>query len=251
MSQIERKYYLSKENSEIFFELNTKEINHCTKSEYLRYLKGVHTNKDRFIHRYINPRLEMEKFVDAEFFADIKYLLDFFVENYDEAITFSFKEAFSLKNDSFRALSFSSINIIDMMAELGAKRYKTDGIEVNHKKFDKEGNFIDMEKYHNIYEVYEISGKKLDLEENVYAIKCWCTSTNKEHFIWIDSKYKDDPLNAIASTFMIHKNLIPYIKELKRQGDVLLVELTEKIEPTGEIVSLDKDQYFGLLTAQS
>jgi len=63
--------------------------------------------------------------------------------------------------------------------------------------------------------------------------------------------YKDDPLAAIASTFRIAENLIPYIKELKRQGDILIVELTEEIEPKGNVVPLTSEQYFSLLTAES
>ena len=70
----------------------------------------------------------------------------------------------------------------------------------------------------NIYETYEVKGEKLKLRENVYALKVWCTSTDKEHWLWIDKKYKDNPLEAVASTFHIHENLIPHIKELKRQG---------------------------------
>jgi hypothetical protein len=58
-------------------------------------------------------------------------------------------------------------------------------------------------------------------------------------------------LEAIASTFRIHENLIDNISELKRQGDILIVELKEEIDPSGEIVPLTAEQYFGLLTAQS
>ena len=67
-------------------------------------------------------------------------------------------------------------------------------------------------------------------------------------------KYKDKPLEAVASTFRIHESLIPYIKELKRQGDILLVEMKEgssDIKPEGEIIPLTSEQYFELLTAQS
>ena len=53
------------------------------------------------------------------------------------------------------------------------------------------------------------------------------------------------------NTFFVHENLIPFIKELKRQGDILLVELKQDVEPRGQMVSLSKDQYFELLTAQS
>jgi hypothetical protein len=58
-------------------------------------------------------------------------------------------------------------------------------------------------------------------------------------------------LTAIASTFVVHKNIIPHIKALKRQGDILLTEMDDDIKPEGEMVSLTKEQYFGLLVAQS
>ena len=50
----------------------------------------------------------------------------------------------------------------------------------------------------------------------------------------------------------VHANVIPHIKEIKRQGDVLLVETGDvDIKPEGELVPLTADQYFGFLTAQS
>ncbi len=51
----------------------------------------------------------------------------------------------------------------------------------------------------------------------------------------------------------VHKNLVEgnHIKELKRQGDVLLVELNDDVTPEGELVPLTAEQYFGFLTAQS
>ena len=97
-----------------------------------------------------------------------------------------------------------------------------------------------------------MNGEKLGLTENVFAIRCWCTTTDKEHWLWIEEQYKNSPLEAVASTFRIHENLISNIKEIKRQGDVLLVEmLDENIKPEGNIVPLNATQYFSLLTAQS
>jgi hypothetical protein len=89
------------------------------------------------------------------------------------------------------------------------------------------------------------------MERDLYAVKCWCTTTQKENWLWIEKKYKDDPLAAIASTFRFHENVIPYIKELKRQGDVMLVEMKKEVHPEGEIIPLTADQYFNLLTAES
>ena len=139
-----------------------------------------------------------------------------------------------------------------MIKELGHKRIKTDGKPVRHKQFDKQGNFTGYKEYDVVYELHEVYGEKLGINQSLYAVKCWCTTTNKEHWIWVEDKYKDNVLEAVASTFRIHPNIIPYIKELKRQGDILLVELTEDVKPEGnELVPLTAEQYFTLLTAQS
>ncbi len=240
----------------VSFETDNKSMCHCTNNEYLRYLKGIHTNKERFINRYVNEKLktfkkfEFEKLepeankVTMEFF-------DYLLNEYDNVEPFSITEAFTLEDREFQALVFASINITDMIHSLGVKRIKTDGINVKHRKYNHEGEFIGIEDFSNIYETHEVNGEKLGLTEPLYVIKCWCTSTNKEHWLWIDETYKDDPLNAIASTFMVHENVIPHIKALKRQGDLLLVEMKEEVKPEGKLVSLTKEQYFGLLVAQS
>jgi aromatic ring-opening dioxygenase LigB subunit len=69
--------------------------------------------------------------------------------------------------------------------------------------------------------------------------------------LWIEEQYKDNPLEAVASTFRLHENVIPHIKEIKRQGDILLLEMNEDVKPEGNVVPLTAAQYFGLLTAQS
>lgn len=233
--------------------------------DVVRYLKGIFTNKNRFESRFVNEfkgvvarmtdlhsrgKLDRYDHVDPTNF-ECTEKMDELLEMYDTATPFTYEEAFKLNNQQFQALVFGSINITEMIKELGHTRIKTDGIQVKHKQFDNEGNFIGYKEYDNVYEVHEVKGTKLGLDENLYAIKCWCTTTNKEHWLWIDGQHKDNPLEAIASTFRIHENLIPHIKELKRQGDILLVEMKQEVEPEGEIVSLTADQYFSLLTAQS
>lgn len=254
----------------VYFDTTTEQFVGCTKDQFLRYLKGVYQNKNRFVNRYINVLYKkifepegydsiykvIEEYPDEHLGDDIKIknLLDFFVQYFDDAKPFTYKEAFELNNQEqreFQALVFTSINISEMIKELGATRIKTDGIEVNHIQYDENGTEIGMKAFHNVYETWEVSGEKLGLNNPLYAIKCWCTTTNKEHWLWCKKEFKDNPLDAIASTFVIHENLIPYIKCLKRQGDLLFVELTQNVKPEGETVSLTKEQYFNLLVAQS
>lgn len=247
-------------DSSLVFKTEKNSFSGITKDEFFKYIKTRFTNIERFKQNFssiVEKKLKESKEMQENHQDDIKIILDLMkeIENeYDNIEKFTYKEAFSLENDDFKSLVFGSIRVPEMIKELGHTRIKVEGIPVKHKKFDKEGNFIGMEEYDVVYETHEVKGKGLDLNENLYAVRCWCTSTNEEHWLWIDDQYKDQPLEAIAHTFVIHENLIPYIKELKRQGDVLLVELTEEgknISPQGEKVALNKDQYFGLLTAQS
>lgn len=245
----------------VFFEFRsivycteTKKMIGCNVSDLVRYLKGVYSNKERFVSRFVEEKINRIKELEESHPADYnisKKFLEGLAEMFDTVEPFSFKEAFEITDREFQALVFSSINITDMIKTLGATRIKTDGINVVHKKYDNDGKFIGKEDYYNVYETHKVDGKGLGINEDLYVVKCWCTSTNKEHWIWIDEKFKYDPLNAIASTFVVHKNIIPHIKALKRQGDLLLVEMNKEVTPEGEMVSLTKEQYFSLLEAQS
>jgi len=213
----------------------------------VKYLKGIFTNKGRFNSRFIKPLLELDNKVNfgiGEFIKQISKI-------YDEVEAFTYTEAFEIESDSFRALVFGSIDISNMINELGCTRIATDGKEVTQKVYSTTGDYLGDKTFNNIYEVHEVDGTKLGLDKPLYALKCWCTTTDKEHWLWIDDSQKMSPLEAIASTFRVHENLIPYIKEIKRQGDILLLELTEDIQPSGDVVPLTAAQYFGFLTCQS
>lgn len=222
-----------------------------TNTDVIRYLKGVFTNKERFIDRFIKKFRE----IPAEYPEfQCTDLLDEFINIYNDVTPFSYEEAFKITNREFQAKVFGSINISEMISNLGNKRIAVEGKPVKHKIFDSNGEFLAHKEYDVIYETHEVNGKELGVDGKIYALKCWCTSTDKEHWLWIEEKYKDKPLEAAASTFRIHESLIPHIKELKRQGDILLVEMKEgssDVKAEGEIVPLTADQYFGLLTAQS
>jgi hypothetical protein len=178
-------------------------------------------------------------------------------KKWHSAPQFTFKEIFALTNRNLRRFCFLYIGVSEMMKALEAQRIATKGIELNYFKYDSLGNKVPFTK-HNIFEIYEASVSKLqDLQtwrsqnEKIYAVKCWCTSTNHEHWLWIQEQYKKDPLAAIASTFRIHENVIPHIKCLKRQGDVLICEMKREVIPSGAVRPLTKKEYFGLLEVET
>jgi hypothetical protein len=228
----------------ISFELLKQEFKDgVTFDQVIKYFKGKVANIDVFNTQIISE-LRLLRGCD-----DIADKLE---AAFPMAKPFTYEEAFKLENVQFRAGVFTTIDVTEMVNNLGKTMIKTDGIEVTRKTFDTSGNRTEDVTYHNVYETYEIKGDKIGLEDELmYAVRCWCTSTNEEHWIWIEEKYKNEPLDAIASTFRIHENVIPYIKELKRQGDIMLVEMKEEVTPSGEIVPLSKKQYFDLLTVET
>lgn len=220
---------------------NFKTFDEIELSVYAKYLKGRYRNTGVFKRSYMS-QLKSTNMTEKLCVA--------IVDEFKKAKPFTFKEAFEIKNDQFRALVFTSINVPEMVKELGSTLLKVEGIKVQRKQYSNEGELLGNKEYDNVYETYEVSGKKMGVE-NIYALKCWCTSTNKEHWLWIDEKFKNDPLSAVASTFFIHNNIKPFISCIKRQGDVMLAELSEEITPEGEMSPLTKEEYFGLLVAES
>jgi hypothetical protein len=217
-------------------------------TDVARYLKGVFSNVSRFRERFIKDFLKVSEAME-EF--QCKKEMEDLIEIFKNVEPFTYAEAFKLENEPFRIQVFNSIDIGEMIENLGHTRIKVEGKMLKHKKFDADGNFLGYEEYEGIYETHEVNCEKLGLDTNAYVLKIWCTSTDKEHWLWIEDEFKDQPLEAVANTFKIHKNLIPHIKEIKRQGDVLLVELNDDVTPEGEIVGLTADQYFDLLTIQT
>jgi len=243
-----KQFNFSKNGISIVIDIDSQSfINPISLVDGTKYIKGVLTNKERLINRFIKPIKETSEKSGWETDKFINNVID----TYDQVEPFTYAEAFKIEDPQFRATVFGSINVSEMIETLGATRVATDGKHVNQKVYSESGEFLGYHEFDNINEVHEVSGEKLGLEENLYALKYWCTTTNKEHWLWIEDQYKDSPLEAVASTFRIHENLIPHIKEIKRQGDILLVELNQDVEPQGNIVPLTAEQYFGFLTAQS
>jgi hypothetical protein len=237
-------------NDDLKYNPRTEKFNDVLSKDIVyRFLKGKYTTVGRLELNFLNKGQGLR---DLTISAVAKQtFLDELIEMYDDIKPFSYKEAFELEDQTFRAKVFSTVDIGEMVENLGNKRLETAGKRVSRKQFDAEGNFLGMKEYDVVYETHKIYGGKLGLNNDIYAVKCWCTSTEDAHWIWIDRQYQNDPLAAIASTFRIAENLIPYIKELKRQGDILIVELTEEVEPKGNVVPLTPEQYFSLLTAES
>jgi len=221
--------------------------------EYTKILKMRHQSYQNFITREVNREWLCKDNPDLN--GILKKIKRFW--KIEEA--YSIKSLFLIENQNIRRFAFNYVGVSELMKSLKAKRIATDGIKVKYFEYNALGEKKTVKK-HNIFETYcadlnqfeDLKRWSWDNNPNyAYAVKCWCTSTNEEHWLWIEEQYKDKPLEAIASTFRIHKNVIPYIKCLKRQGDVLICEMSKQVIPEGEIIPLTAKQYFELLVAES
>ena len=230
----------------------TREKHILKLKDYVRLLKMRHSSFQNFISR------EVDREWTCSLNPDLKRILIRLEHLWAVEPAYRFEDIFKLKNQNVRRFSFNYIGVSDMMKALNATRVATDGIKVKYLEYDKDGHSRTVEK-HNVFETYQADLNQIsDLkprwndEPNIaFAVKCWCTSTKNEHWLWIEEKYKHEPLEAIASTFRIHENVIPHIKCLKRQGDVLICEMNKQIIPEGLVVPLTAEQYFNLLLAES
>ena len=221
-----------------------------TFEEGVKYLRTLYQdNKERFQKKFLEPTKQWLSMNDNE---DVDSVIQLYEEVFDNTAPYTYEDAFKITNSGFRGKVFSVINVPEMIQHLGATRLKTNGIELKNKVYNPITDSFEINEMSQIYELYEVNGKGIGLTKSVYAIKCWCTSTNNEHWLWLD-KFYDDPLDAIASTCKVYKPMIGHIKHIIRQGDVFLFEMKTPvtINETDEIVSLTKDVYFKLLKSQS
>lgn len=176
-----KQFNFSKNGISITIDIDSQSfINPISLVDGTKYIKGVLTNKERLINRFIKPIKETSEKSGWETDKFINNVID----TYDQVEPFTYAEAFKIEDPQFRATVFGSINVSEMIETLGATRVATDGKHVNQKVYSESGEFLGYHEFDNIYEVHEVSGEKLGLEENLYALKCWCTTTNKEHWLW-------------------------------------------------------------------
>ena len=217
--------------------------------EYIRIVKMKHTSYQNFYAREVVREWNV---VPNNHLSSILSLIE---KKWKDLVEYNYKDLFTLKDQSTRRFSFNYVGVAEMMKALKAKRISSKGILVKHYKYDNLGNKSTYEK-HNVFETYEADFSEIqDLQtwrpQKAYAVKCWCTSTDNEHWLWIEEQYKNNPLDAIASTFRVHENIIPHIKCLKRQGDILLCEMKKEVIPEGTVRPLTSKEYFDLLVAES
>lgn len=206
------------------------------------------SNKLRFDERFLKP---LKSTLSMNNIRNHDKIIQLYSDLFDEYSEYSYTDAFKESNNSFRSQIFSALNVVEMIENLGHQRIKTEGITLNNKTWNDYTKSFENRSVEQVYELHRVNGEKLGLNTPLYAIKCWCTSTNDEHWIWTEEE--NSPLTAIANTCVIYKSMKNNIKHIIRQGDVFLFEMInpQEVSDDDEKISLSKDEYFSLLKSQS
>lgn len=222
------------------------------KIKALQYYKLIHKSRENFEKEVLSKIYHIQA---------LKPLYTYFNKAFDCTAPITPLQAMKELNQKQLIRAFKEFNIGDLVKSFSPQRIAISGKELTKKQYDKAGNRIQDVTYNAVYETYQLnipSGGSGNAQRQLtaFAVKCWCTTTNNEHWIHIEEAYKNDPLEAIASTFRVHSHIIPYIKELKRQGDILIVELKQDVDIStpilkSSLVPLTAEQYFSLLTIET
>jgi hypothetical protein len=176
------------------------------------------------------------------------------------------KEALAIPNTEIRRTYFDCIGVRKLFAELKPKLRDKQVIKKKRANWNEE-NQENFRIFEDVYELYEIEGKKLFEKDRwgqqpnpVYAVRCWCTTTNREYWIYVnteaatgrrwwgdDSKRDFDAIRAIAWTIRLD---ITHPEKIYRQGDIIVAKKSDKSE---EITPyhLNKDLYLNLMYSET
>jgi len=193
---------------------------------------------------------------------------------WDTIIPVTVDEAFKETNLERRRVFFDCIGIRRIFSELNPEMLDRQVITKKRTKWDEDNN---QEEYvfEDVYELYKIPVQKINpdnidadvsvswttrrlfKDNDIYAVRCWCTTTNREYWIYVprdacnvaeDFKlFIPDAIKAIAWTIRIN---IDKPERIYRQGDIIVVKVGEESKRTWPR-HLTKEQYLDLMYSET
>lgn len=232
------KYFLNYEEILISLENYTEPVGNIGLTLFLRTLKIRYEHMDEF-----------------EDLINFQSLLDFIKEVWESVEPITFKEAFEIKDINTKRLIFHYLGPVEIFKSKDPILINSVTIKKTQKRWNPEREIT----FNDTYELYKLDAKKLlpDLINErrpvrgwIYATRCWCPSSNKEHWIIINPNeyYKGmDGIDAICTTFKIDiANPVAFL----RQGDILLVKHPKKVKKC-LMRNITRKEYLNLLIAEA
>lgn len=194
----------------------------------------------------------------------------FVQECWDTITPITVEEALKVENTEERRTYFDCIGIEKLFKQLDPKLLDKQVVDKKRQRWDNEFNEYTY-TFEDIYELYEIEGTKLfdkdkwgNPPQAVYAVRCWCTTTNREYWLYVpreaalgstwwhgDKKPEPDAIRAIAWTVRID---VPEedVEKIYRQGDIIVVKTNGKLtENTFSSYHLTKEQYLAKMYSET
>ena len=176
------------------------------------------------------------------------------------------EEALKQENAEVRRTYFDCIGVVKLFKSLKPKLLDKQTITKKRANWDDE-NKESFRTFEDVYELYKIEGKKLFEKDKwgrepnpVYAVRCWCTTTNREYWLYVNHEAATgnrwwgdrdsvnyDAIRAIAWTIRID---VTNPERIYRQGDIIVVKKSKDSMDTREY-HLDKDAYLQLMYSET
>jgi hypothetical protein len=184
-----------------------------------------------------------------------------FVEGlWDTVEPLSTSTAFQEKNLERRRVFFRCIGVKAIFKNLKPELMDRQVLKLQNNRWDEENQHY-VDAIEDVYELYKIDGKEILPPEGglnnswrreqstVFAVRCWCTTTNREYWIYVPRNIaeKNDALEAIAWTVQLN---ITHPKRIFRQGDILIAERSDESADV-PLYHLDKKTYTELLVSET
>lgn len=171
---------------------------------------------------------------------------------------FEIEDIFKLEFTEHKRFVYNVFGIERIFKSLPFKLIGKETIHKKRTKWDKELKPYNHE-FDDTYELYSLPLTAMFPElkdsargrqnEIIYCVKMICTTTAKEHMIWVPREVaeKKDPIAAIAWT--IQRN-ITNPKRIFRQGDIIIFEHSEDSKPCAP-TPLTRKEYETLIVAET
>jgi len=199
-------------------------------------------------------------------------LYSFMEEFWDSIEPLKVEEALSMTNTEDRRIAFDCIGVAKLFKQLEPELLDSQTIKKKRMRWDDKNDPYTYE-FEDVYELYKIDGEKLFTSRNewnkpnpVYAVRCWCTTTAREYWIYVpreaalgsrwwgeNEDTKPDAIRSIAWTIRIDVP-VDCIDKIYRQGDIIVVKMVDSANPTSSIDNsyhLSKEQYLSLMYSET
>ena len=170
---------------------------------------------------------------DVIIHAQLEDFGKFVEESWDDIQPVTVQEALSEKNIEIRSVYFDCIGPAKLFEALEPELLDTKKVKKKRTRWDG-SNKDYVHEFEDSYELYRIDSKKLFPDLNswqqpnpIYAVRCWCTTTNREYWIYVPRDVVGSNPDAIAAIAWTIRIDVTNPKRILRQGDIIIAETSE------------------------